>query len=419
MSNVPWKPITRVEVFYQDDGEPQLVGRLAIDANAEAYFQYEPAWLDTARELSPLQLPLSLGRAVTPAPDKKKLHGLHGLFADSLPDDWGYRVMNSALRRHGIDANAVSALDRLAYLGSRTMGALSYRPAIEWPADVEQSATLDALAREAAMLDEGRRDLRSSEPTAIDQLERAAGTAGGAQPKMLYAVDGKEYLLKFTPERERNRLRTDCGPIEQAYAQMAREAGIDMPATRLFATTDGRMHFAAERFDRSASGGRRHVHTLGGMLGREASEDGDYDELLRVARALTGDVRVVDDALQRLCFNLLVLNDDDHLKNIAFRLDPHEGWQLAPAYDLTYSPSLRGERGMSIDGRAADVTWREVEALAKRHGVKLGRLHDMQDAVTSCIRNWEKYAREAQVPPESISQLEQAFRRRAKTLTGS
>ncbi len=416
MLSTPWKPITRVEVFYQDDGEPQLVGRLALDANAVAFFQYELAWIDGGRELSPVQLALALGRTVVEAPDKDKLHGLHGLFADSLPDDWGWRVMNSAFLRHGIQASKVTALDRLAYLGTRTMGALTYRPALDWPADTEQVATLDALAREAAMLDEGKRDLQSSAPSAIDQLERAAGTPGGAQPKLLYTADGKEYVLKFTPERERNRLRMDCGPIEQAYAQMAKDAGIDMPATRLFATTDGRLHFAALRFDRTASGGRRHVHTLGGLLGREASDDGDYDELLRVAGGLTGDARTFDAILLRLCFNLLVLNDDDHLKNVAFILDPTEGWQLAPAYDLTYSPSVRGERGLSVDGRGADVTWSTVEALAARHRVKRDRLREMRDAVERCIRNWETYASDAQVQPDSMKELESAFSQRAKSL---
>lgn len=414
MTRAPWKPLTRVDVFYQDDRGPERVGGLVLDENAVTYFQYDLDWIATARELSPQQLPLALGSTVVAAPDKKRLHGLHGLFADSLPDDWGWRVMDSAFRRHSITPSSVSVLDRLAYLGDRAMGALTYRPALEWPAEPEQVATLDALAREAATLDEGRS--RTPEAPAIDQLERAAGTPGGAQPKILYRSEGKDYLIKFTPERERNRLRKDCGQTEQAFALMARDAGIDMPATRLFATTDGRLHFAALRFDRTASGGRRHVHTLGGLLGREASDAGDYDELLRVARGLTGDARTFDAILLRLCFNLLVLNDDDHLKNVAFMLDPTEGWQLAPAYDLTYSPSVRGERGMSVDGREADVNWSAVETLAVRHSVKRDRLLAMRDALESCIRNWEQYASEAQVPPDSIKELESAFSQRAKSL---
>lgn len=416
MPNTPWTPLTRVEVFYQDDAGPERVGGLATDENGVTYFQYDSTWIDTARELSPQQLPLAIGRAVVAAPDKKKLHGLHGLFADSLPDDWGWRVMDSAFRRHGIAPRSVKVLDRLAYLGDRTMGAVTYRPTIEWPAEPEQLATLDALAREAAALDAGRSTERAAEPSAIDQLERSAGTPGGAQPKILYRSEGKDYLLKFTPERERNRLRIDCGQIEEAYARMARDAGINAPTTRLFATTDGRLHFATERFDRTPNAGRRHVHTLGSLLGREASDEGDYDDLLRVARGLTGDARTLDEVFRRLCFNLMVLNDDDHLKNVAFLLNPAEGWQLAPAYDLTYSPTIRGERGMSIDGREADVTWSNVEILASRHGVKRNRLHEIRDAVLRCIERWEQYATDAQVPPDSIAELESAFSQRASTL---
>lgn len=408
--------LTRIDVSYQDDDDAQRVGGLAIDADSVVHFQYDAAWLETGRELSPHQLPLSLGLSVVPAPDREKLHGLHGLIADSLPEDWGWRVMNSALRRHGIDPARTSVLDRLAYVGARAMGALSFGPAIDWPEDAGRVATLDALAAEAAKIDAGARSAQMTDLATIDQLERAAGTPGGAQPKMVYRAADAEYLLKFTPMREHNRLRTDCGSIELAYAQMARDAGIVMPATRLFETSDGRQHFATERFDRTARGGRRHVHTLGGILGREASDDGDYDELLRVARGLTGDARVLDEIVKRLCFNLIVLNDDDHLKNIAFLLDPTEGWQLAPAYDLTYSPSLRGERGMSIDGAEADVTWRGVEVLAARHGVKRARLLEMREAAEAALQRWEEYATGAKVPPESIAELRKSFSERAKSL---
>ena len=158
------------------------------------------------------------------------------------------------------------------------------------------------------------------------------------------------------------------------------------------------------------------MHTLGGLLGREGSDGGDYDDLLRVARGLTGDARAIDEVLRRLCFNLMLLNDDDHLKNIAFLLDPSEGWQLAPAYDLTYSPSLRDERGMSIDGLEADVTWSAVEALAARHGVKRERLRHMREAVGIRLRSWEQYAYDAQVPEPTIAELKDAFSRRAESL---
>jgi len=426
----PWKQVTRLDVFYQDDAPPERVGGLVVDRHGGVHFQYAASWLETTRELSPYHLPLEKGLAVIPAPDRRHLHGLHGVFADSLPDHWGMQVMDRALRRHGIDPRQAGPLDRLAYLGNRTMGALTYRPAARWPRIAARATTLDLLATQSDLLHEGTVDVTAPE-AALDALEHAAGSAGGAQPKVLIATDSRgtrlmagieprrgdiAYLLKFTPRRSGLGLRADCGPIEQAYACMARDAGIRMPMTRLFRTSDGRLHFAAERFDRTANGGRRHVHTLGGLLGREAAGDGDYDELLRFARALTADARALEEVVRRLCFNLAVLNDDDHLKNVAFLLDPTSGWQLAPAYDLTYMPSHGGERGMTVDGRERAVTWDDVERLAARQSITPARVREMRAAIDACLDRWAAYAEEAGVPGTAITELADAFAARRRAL---
>lgn len=429
----PRKRVVRLDVYYQDDGPRELVGRLGEDARGTIYFEYDAAWVATGRELSPHQLPLALAGGVVRAPDARSLHGLHGLFADSLPDSWGLRVMDRALRRAGLDPLQIGALDRLAYLGTRTMGALTYHPAMPWPRHAAGAITLDQLAAEADLLVDRTAD-DAPAADALDALERVAGSAGGAQPKVLIAADNDgttvrasaephrgmvPYLLKFTPRRPGLGLRPDSGCIEQAYAAMARGLGIQMDATRLFTTTDGRLHFAAVRFDRTPDGGRRHVHTLGGLIGREPSAGGDYDELLRVARALTGDARVLDEILVRLAFNVAVLNDDDHVKNIAFRLDPVAGWQLAPAYDLTYAPSRRGERGMSVAGHEADVTWAVIATLAEQHGISSARVDEIRASVEAMLDEWPAHAADARVPHATNSELASSFAaRRAQLARG-
>lgn len=426
----PRKRVVRLDVYYQDDGPRELVGRLGEDARGTIYFEYDAAWVATGRELSPHQLPLALAGGVVRAPDPRSLHGLHGLFADSLPDSWGLRVMGRALRRAGLDPLQIGALDRLAYLGTRTMGALTYHPATPWPRHAAGKITFDQLAAEADLLVDRTPD-DAPATDALDALERVAGSAGGAQPKVLIAAtaDGTTvragtephpgmvpYLLKFTPRQPGLGLRPYSGCIEQAYAVMARGVGIQMGATRLFATTDGRLHFAAVRFDRTPGGDRRHVHSLGGLIGREPGIGGDYDELLRVARALTGDARVLDEILLRLAFNVAVLNDDDHVKNIAFRFDPGSGWQLAPAYDLTYAPSRRGERGMSVAGHEADVTWAVIASLAEQHSIPSTRVNEIRASVEAVLDQWPAHAVDAHVPDATISELAASFAARRAQL---
>ena len=58
-----------------------------------------------------------------------KLLRIFGLFDDSLPDGWGLLLMDRSFRNQGFDIEQITALDRLAFLGNATMGALVYEPA--------------------------------------------------------------------------------------------------------------------------------------------------------------------------------------------------------------------------------------------------------------------------------------------------
>src|SRR3546814_2603229 len=60
---------------------------------------------------------------------RHSFHGLPGLLADALPDAFGNALIDAWMARHGVTASAVTALDRLAYMGKRGMGALEFRPA--------------------------------------------------------------------------------------------------------------------------------------------------------------------------------------------------------------------------------------------------------------------------------------------------
>src|SRR3546814_19313427 len=60
---------------------------------------------------------------------RHSFHGLPGLLADALPDAFGNALIDAWMARHGVTASAVTALDRLAYMGKRGMGALEFRTA--------------------------------------------------------------------------------------------------------------------------------------------------------------------------------------------------------------------------------------------------------------------------------------------------
>lgn len=381
-------------------GTPRQVGTL-IEQTNRVYFQYHETWLGTGLNLSPFRLPFAKDlfehqdRAFGPLP---------GVFADALPDGWGLLLMDRHFRRLGRDPSTLSPLDRLRWLGTRTLGALTFHP----PEDgdlPEGDFDLDELERQSQDLLSGRSD------QVLPQLLRAGGSPGGAQPKVLvgFQVDtgsicsGADdlpegfapWLVKFPAHSE----DPATGAAEYAYSLMARAAGLEMPATRLFETAGGGRFFGIERFDRDRAR-RFHVHTFGNLIHADfRTPSCDYSDLFKVTAALTRDQAEVAKAFRRMVFNVLAHNRDDHAKNFAFRLDDkRREWSLAPAYDLTFSQGPGGEHSTTVAG--------EGRAPAREHMLHLARVVSIDpreadailEEVRQAIASWPAFAAEAGLP---------------------
>lgn len=59
---------------------------------------------------------------------RETFHGLPGLLADSLPDDFGTALINVWLANQGRTPETFNPVERLCYTGIRGMGALEYLP---------------------------------------------------------------------------------------------------------------------------------------------------------------------------------------------------------------------------------------------------------------------------------------------------
>ena len=104
-----YTPTTLLTVFL-DQGKRRKAGRLAI-RDRQILFEYDPAFLDSAIEISPFQLPLRSGVSLCP---DSVFDGLFGVFNDSLPDGWGRLLLDRTVEKHGINRRELNALDRLS-----------------------------------------------------------------------------------------------------------------------------------------------------------------------------------------------------------------------------------------------------------------------------------------------------------------
>ena len=116
----------RLSVHYCGWGEDWPLGTLAEDGH-RLLFEYAPEALAQGLELSPLHLRL---RAAAYGDFPEHQLRLPGLLADSLPDGWGLLLMDRLFRKQGL--RHPGALDRLAFIGERAMGALRARRRSWW-----------------------------------------------------------------------------------------------------------------------------------------------------------------------------------------------------------------------------------------------------------------------------------------------
>jgi len=384
----------RLEVRLHWGDEHVVVGTLA-EQDRRLYFEYDGDFVATPLPISPFKLPVRPGLFEH---GERDFAPVFGVFSDSLPDEWGLLLMDREFRKRELATATLSVLDRLAYIGTRGMGALTYHPPATAGEDEALPVDLDEVARQA------ERILDGSAEDVLPALRIAGGSPGGARPKVLVGVRDDGHMISGTsdlPERYRHYLikfpakedAPDIGAVEAAYALMAREAGVEVPPTRLFETSDGGRYFGAERFDRT--GDRRlHMHTLGGLLhASHRMPSLEYDGLLKATMLLTKDQRQVEEAFRRMVFNVFAHNRDDHVKNFSYLMDHSGVWRFSPAYDLVFSEGPAGQHTMAAAGEAVHPGERELLRVAEDCDVDGGRGREIVQHVRDAVRRWPRFAR--------------------------
>jgi serine/threonine-protein kinase HipA len=407
MRLAPGTPLSIALAF--DQGARLPAGRLAMDKGL-AQLEWSRDVIVRKLALSPLDYPPEPGLQ---AARSRIFDGLHGFIADSLPEGWGYLLMRKLLAKLNVDIATLSPIERLALVGDQGRGALVFEPSTTPPDNVE-TLDLDALAEESFAL------LNGDEGKLADTLAGLAGGSGGARPKVHVGFDGrgtfsmgkgeiasghKAWLVKFRAPQD----PVDIGPIEEAYATMAEAAGLTLSEHRLIKAKKGPGYFATRRFDRPDAGGRLHLLSLAGAIEAPSNiPSTSYDTFLRATRAITRRADDVAAAFQRMVFNVLASNRDDHTRQHAYLMGPDGDWRLAPAYDLTYAPGPGGEHYMDIEGEGRRPTRVHVTAVGKKHGLDVKHVTAVIDQVRAAVADWPKFAEAAGVTPSSIKVIREA-----------
>jgi serine/threonine-protein kinase HipA len=411
----------------------RFVGAVAEESNGRVSFQYDPDFLRSGWDISPIHLDRrTVGENPISFPELSRFEafaGLPGVLADALPDRFGNAIIRRYFTDHGRPDDALSPVQRLLYVGSRAMGALEFKPAVRRPAGAAEQLPLDLsqLVGEARSVIQGKADV------ALPEIMRVGSSAGGARAKavVLWHRDDnmlrsdfakpkpgdEHWIIKFdgvddhgTPD-ERTK---PFNRVESSYMQLAKLAGIDTPPTLLL-EAHGLAHLMSKRFDR-IDGAKLHLHSLGGLQHADFNSPGtySYEGLLRTVLTLGLSYGSLEEAYRRAVFNVAMVNQDDHVKNMSFLLAESGGWSLAPAYDLTFAKGAGFTRShqMSINGKVDGITRDDLLALGGFANLPK-RGAEILDAVLEVRTRWLEVAALSRVPEAHARRIEQEFPRLA------
>ena len=386
--------------------EEVSIGEL-VSVSKGIYFKYFPSFIERGIQISPFKL--KLGAEIRQA-DAMPFDGLFGVFADSMPDGWGRLLLDRALAEKGMRNASLPLLNRLAFVGSNGMGALTYKPEMEIEHLLRFEFELDAIASSSKQVLEGL------ESKVIDKLFALGGSSGGARPKILVAFNNRtkeimgsnqilptgfeHWLIKFPSSND----SIDIANIEFAYYKMALDAGIEMSECRLFTGESNKQYFGTKRFDRVEKS-CIHMHSAAGIMHDNFRQSNlDYGNLMDCAFKLENDVIAYEKILRLAAFNVFAHNRDDHSKNFSFLMNSDGIWRAAPAYDLTFSSSSHGMHSTMIAGESANPTKKNLLDLGRYF--KVNNSEKIIDQVYSVVQNWRFYAEKSGVGKQSTKRIE-------------
>lgn len=405
-----------------------------------AAFEYDPAFVKSGIQVSPITMPLRSAIYSFPELARQTFNGLPGLLADSLPDRFGTALIDTWLATQGRLPQSFKAVERLCYTGTRGMGALEFQPATGPKPTRAGKIQVDALVELAGEILSQRDDLdvsftSANRRRALTEILQVGTSAGGARAKAVIAWNPEtnevrsgqvpastgfeHWLLKFDGVRGNKDKELEdpkgYGAIEFAYHHMATAAGISMNECRLFEENE-RRHFMAKRFDRKAGEEKLHMQSLGALAHYDFNQpDGySYEQALLVIRQLDLPMAAIEQQFRRMAFNVIARNQDDHVKNIAFLMDKSGQWSLAPAFDVTYSYNPSGDwthqQQMSINGKRNEFTMEDFKACAKTASLKRGRAKTIVDEVRTVVSRWSEFADKARVFEAQREQIQRVLR---------
>lgn len=396
--------ISSAYVFIEGLAEaPVICGRFNLDAaTTTGRFVYGRSYLERADALAldPLHLPLTDQVHVCTLQS-----GIFGVLADAGADAWGRKLI---LQMH--KSQPKNELEFLIAGAGMGVGALSFSLSRGKTKTKRSPSSLNDIE----FLLQGKNALLAAEQVS-DEVKQAfmyGSSMGGARPKTLLTHNQTDYLVKFNkPDDLYNVAR-----VEHAAMRMLDELDdVQVAPTQVVTSKSGEDLLLVQRFDRDGAQVSHHFISANSLLTEGAVSQrslktwysyGQLAELMRQHSTVASDAHQL---FQRMVFNVLIGNTDDHARNHAWlyalpAAQEQRGWRLAPAYDvLPISATRQHALGIGDAGRMGSKE--NLLSQASRFGLQDFKARQLFNRVQDLVNEWPSYFAQQGVHESDIERL--------------
>ncbi|OIP83933.1 MAG: toxin HipA [Porphyromonadaceae bacterium CG2_30_38_12] len=344
-----------------------------------------------------------------------------GFIFDNMPDTWGRTLMKRRnilqSKEEGIPAKTLYEIDFLlgVYDESR-MGAFRFKTDEDGPfLDDNQIfktppwTNVRELQHAALRLEDANADDVEVKKW-LDMLMAPGTSLGGARPKANILDPSNDlWIAKFPSKND----GIDKGAWEFLAYELALNAGIQMAESKIEKIQHTQHTFFTKRFDRSHS---ERIHFVSAM-----TMTGKNEEILRTQTASYLEIadfiqnfgtnvnENLEQLWRRIVFNIAISNNDDHLRNHGFLLEP-SGWVLSPAYDL--NPSVdKNHLSLNIDLENSDLDFELAKSVGSFFRLNNQSMDKIGSEVFGAVSQWEAIAKRIGIARFEMELMSAAFRK--------
>jgi serine/threonine-protein kinase HipA len=388
-----------VYIYIKDAFVP--AGRLAFDNRGRfstSIFRYGEKYLrrDDAIPIDPVQLPL-IDKQFETDTGFDIFNGIR----DAGPDRWGRYLLDKKFHK------PLDELDYITSVGPDRCGALAF-------AEDTRGINEKPIKRLDLKLcvDAAEEAIAGGNTRALEIFLEYGPSLGGARPKATVMWNNKPHVAKFTLSMDKR----NEALIEYATMSLAKKCGLNVPPIDR-TQVSGRDIFLIQRFDRICEKTvERPVPFISGLtatgLHEQDYQQWSYLSLYNAIKKFSRDLS--EDTIElykRMVFNILVFNNDDHMRNHGFLYSGAQKWSLSPLYDVVPG-SINTETymlSMNIGDRGKEASLENARSAAKYFSLSAQQAEQIIAELSEACAVWEQHYSACGLSKQDIAKLRHSF----------